>query len=1472
MGKQIFNIKGMMRDLDPAKSPNQYAYEIRNLRLTAQEDSTLLALTTEKGNTQYTLTGGSIAGNIIGYCVLNKYITIFTHDTNADYIYRLEEDTTATSPTMIVTSLYSGDLDFDNDTKIEALGVYENENIQKVYWIDGVNQPRFINIKGNPSDWVSRRTPFDFLPKMSLTESVSISRSPQYGIFEAGTIQYVLSYYNKYGQSTNAFYVSAIHYIAPSYRGASAEESVSCSFRIQVSNVDNNFDFVRIYSVHRTSENGTPICKMVADIPYSSTIDYIDNGMYGTIVDYSEILYLGGANIVPYTFEAKNNTLFFGNYKENSFFINETDMTTIKNAASVTFSGGSSVMKGNTGSFYMYNSQLALSAEDITTFKGGESYYFGIIVQNDRGQWSNVVPIGRYTNSMYPGDYTSMFTPVKATVMLQQEAINVLSGYKKIKAVILDEPPSILCQGILCPTVYNKNRKDSGGIFSQSSWFFRPLGGNTPIINHFTQNKHNSNIRTSYTVDSASEIYGASPTEVSAYQDSNYDLNVFDFFVDWNVLTLHSPDIEFGNIIKDANKVKIIGVTPITAGITSMYADVKSPTKSGIDGLHYNPLINNHLSTDGFQLDLSTFCYEDNKVAGNTWTTSQVWKYPILPWHRNASLSAQTTPSSSEQWYGLLDTKCMASLRSSAYNTFLPSSNGDTYLYDITPCQFYQDDQNLLSIPADSGNLDFPSSKLYAGSVNAILSGRTYGVYGKYNGSVSQLGSDSSPVSMKYKSGKHGVFALKYTDNKQTILPNAPGDSSYNTFPFWSVQSNPYPFNINYDYEAKHIVIQDTSGDYIFASDSGVQVLFIKRSYVSQNLGTGDFVTFSIVNTTLSQSQIDTITKSIYWVVAGTSQNYPDSEWYTICTLEGTIRWSNFFEQAAGFPYSPRPTSESGSTLTWYFFEETATRYRLLSVTATGGYVSGPNGDYVTWDCTDNCTIVATQNKASYQISRKTLSITSSYKYMYLVDLIGSAHVNPQSFKNTRWKIAGLARPVPASPGGVNARIGDTYYQRYDCLKTYPYSLEDQNQIVEIFSFMCETRVNIDGRYDTRRGQADNTTALSTNFNLLNKAYTQEDNFFSYHYLDPDDYSIDSFSNQIIWTKTKVYGSDVDAWTQIVPTSTLDMDGTLGEIKALKLWNDNLMCFQDRGIAKIMYNERTTISTQQGVPVEIANSGKVDGSQYISNQIGCSNKDSIQVTQDGIYFIDSNTKEIYRWAKGLESLSKSKGFNTYLYNNSNLDTEKTFYDPKLKDVYFEFGSECLVYNEQLAEFTSFLDYDMKFMFPFKDSLVAIKNNTLWEQFAGNYLSFFGSNKGYSVEIISAEKPTEDKIFSTVEFRADVLNNDNHLAARSDAGTGTGQSDFASYNKLPFDSIRAWNEYQDTGHYDNANSVWVDVALQSMIRRGANMSQKFRIWRADIPRVYGKPLERIRNPWARIKLSDVGGNKKTVIHDIGVTYF
>jgi len=42
--------------------------------------------------------------------------------------------------------LYNGNLNFSVNCPIECLGVYENEVIQKVYWTDGLNQPRLINI------------------------------------------------------------------------------------------------------------------------------------------------------------------------------------------------------------------------------------------------------------------------------------------------------------------------------------------------------------------------------------------------------------------------------------------------------------------------------------------------------------------------------------------------------------------------------------------------------------------------------------------------------------------------------------------------------------------------------------------------------------------------------------------------------------------------------------------------------------------------------------------------------------------------------------------------------------------------------------------------------------------------------------------------------------------------------------------------------------------------------------------------------------------------------------------------------------------------------------------------------------------------------------------------------------------------------------------------------------------------------
>jgi hypothetical protein len=166
------------------------------------------------------------------------------------------------------------------------------------------------------------------------------------------------------------------------------------------------------------------------------------------------------------------------------------------------------------------------------------------------------------------------------------------------------------------------------------------------------------------------------------------------------------------------------------------------------------------------------------------------------------------------------------------------------------------------------------------------------------------------------------------------------------------------------------------------------------------------------------------------------------------------------------------------------------------------------------------------------------------------------------------------------------------------------------------------------------------------------------------------------------------------------------------------------------------------------------------------------------------------------------------------------------------------------------------------MFNFNDSLVSIRNNKLWKQFEGDYLDYFrestfNPSKFYSIEFIANENPYNDKIFNNIEFKADVLNNSITGVSQDSA-----MANFASANTLPFLRTRTWNEYQDTGY----------KPFVPMVRRGTNLSQKFRIWRSLIDRdaLSTNRFDRIRGPWARFYLEG-GFFNKTVIHDIAVDY-
>jgi len=113
-----------------------------------------------------------------------------------------------------------------------------------------------------------------------------------------------------------------------------------------------------------------------------------------------------------------------------------------------------------------------------------------------------------------------------------------------------------------------------------------------------------------------------------------------------------------------------------------------------------------------------------------------------------------------------------------------------------------------------------------------------------------------------------------------------------------------------------------------------------------------------------------------------------------------------------------------------------------------------------------------------YHISQDVLNTRVDYPYLFLGELYKEVNTNTifggqsdDAIKNNLWIPVGKAvNLVPNIINTITYEYGDTWYTRYDCLKTYPYTNEDENSVVEIGSFMCESRINMNGRCDRNIG------------------------------------------------------------------------------------------------------------------------------------------------------------------------------------------------------------------------------------------------------------------------------------------------------------------------------------------------------------------------------------------------------------------
>lgn len=315
---------GINQDNDPQSIPTDTAYRLFNMKMQNLNGSTMFALVNEKGNSLVPITYTDdekitpplkkeivideytgeeqeivtpfegIRGEVLGTieCGTDKAI-LFTYEfnDNAGLVYRIIRLIYKYDDQHIeAKTLFYGDLGIVTPSEeyeskeefidraieklksihISGLFCYENSSIQKIYWTDGENQLRYLNIaEENPllqgDSYITDVNLLNSNPSFRIDHKIQVTRIDGGGKFQSGVIQWAFTYFNKYGAETGIVDITPLYYITKFNRGGKADEIIGCSYKISIINPDTSFDYLRLYSIQRTSLNGTPIVKIVGD-------------------------------------------------------------------------------------------------------------------------------------------------------------------------------------------------------------------------------------------------------------------------------------------------------------------------------------------------------------------------------------------------------------------------------------------------------------------------------------------------------------------------------------------------------------------------------------------------------------------------------------------------------------------------------------------------------------------------------------------------------------------------------------------------------------------------------------------------------------------------------------------------------------------------------------------------------------------------------------------------------------------------------------------------------------------------------------------------------------------------------------------------------------------------------------------------------------------------------------------------------
>jgi len=269
---------------------------------------------------------------IIGTKELRDSALIVTTDDNGwDCFWEL---TNLNDGTFDLVLLYMNNLGLSKNNLVQILFNYENSVIQKIYFVDGAHQLRFLNLRqsianGDRDNLIDlSASSIDTVSTFTLSQP-SIDGVISGGSHTSGQIQYAYGLYILNGAQTTVSPLSELAAIdkGNGLGGGDVNEILGKSVQVNIPNIDIKFTNIKLYSIKYTSLNQNPEISIVADkqIDNYSSMLITDDGSSQKAISLEAFVFLGSDPIVPKHIATKDNRLFPINITSSRF---EVDLDT----------------------------------------------------------------------------------------------------------------------------------------------------------------------------------------------------------------------------------------------------------------------------------------------------------------------------------------------------------------------------------------------------------------------------------------------------------------------------------------------------------------------------------------------------------------------------------------------------------------------------------------------------------------------------------------------------------------------------------------------------------------------------------------------------------------------------------------------------------------------------------------------------------------------------------------------------------------------------------------------------------------------------------------------------------------------------------------------------------------------------------------------------------------------------------------